>query len=128
MKTGRYPNGVGARVRLVAPKGRLRSGLTAPHQLLYMDHKSLPPTKEGYKAVLIMVDGFSNFVQLAPQKTLTAEETSRAVVDRWLQPFGHTEEIHADGAPSFTGVVVTAVDRWMGVRQSRAIWYTTGTQ
>ena len=121
MKTGRYPNGVGARVRLVAPKGRLRSDLTAPHQLLYMDHKSLPPTKEGYKAVLIMVDGFSNFVQLAPQKTLTAEETSRAVVDRWLQPFGHTEEIHADGAPSFTGEVVTAVNRCMGVRQSRII-------
>ena len=68
-----------------------------------------------------MVDGFSGFVQLAPQRTLTAEETSRAVVDRWLQPFGHTDEIHADGAPAFTGEVVMAVNRFLGVRQSRII-------
>ena len=121
VKNGRYPNGVGSRVRLVAPRGRLKSTLTAPHQLLYMDHKSLPPTAEGYKAVLVMVDGFSGFIQLAPQRSLTAEETSRAVVERWLQPFGHTDQIHADGAPSFTGEVIAEVNRFLGVRQSRII-------
>ena len=121
VKTGRYPTGVGARAALTAPKGRLKSDLTAPHQLLYMDHKSLPRSAEGFNSVLVMVDGFSGFIQLAPQRDLTADETSRAVVERWLQPFGHTDQIHADGAPSFTGEVVAAVNRCLGVRQSRII-------
>ena len=120
LKTGRYPEGL-VRARMNTPVCRLNGELTAPHQRLCLDHKSLPRTKEGYTAVLIMVDGFSTMLQLAPQKAITAEETALTVVSRWMQPFGRPESIHADGATSFTGEVITAINRALMVSQSRIV-------
>ena len=120
LKDGRYPRGAPS-VMLKVPIRQINGTLSRPHERLCLDHKGLPDTVDGYTAVLIMVDGFSGYVQLAAQKTQTAGETAQTILDRWIQPFCVPEGIHADGGKAFTGELVIAVNRCLRVRDTRIV-------
>ena len=120
VKDGRYPRGAPA-VMLKVPIRQINGTLTRPHERLCLDHKGLPDTVDGYTAVLIMVDGFSGYVQLAAQKAQTAGETAQTILDRWIQPFCVPDGIHADGGKAFTGELIIAINRCLRVRDTRIV-------
>ena len=111
IKDGQYPYG-----KILRPKpGDLKSQVTRPGQVIAIDHKSLPPTAEGYTAVLIIVDVHSSMVALPPVKGVTAAETAQRLFESWMPHNKLPEKLLSDGATSFKGAVIKALYKLMQV-------------
>ena len=78
----------------------------APNDLIQMDHLKLPKNKHGYVAILVMIDHFSKYVEAAPCKEMTAEETARLLNDYWFCRHGPPKAIQSDNGSQFTSKLI----------------------
>ncbi|GKT35482.1 Transposon Tf2-6 polyprotein, partial [Aduncisulcus paluster] len=69
----------------------------------------LPTDEEGYKHLLVAIDGFSRFTVIIPLKTLTADEIARALFINIFAVFGAPTSLRSDGG--FTSAVVKELCR-----------------
>ena len=72
---------------------------------LVLDHivpSSTAKTKRGYRYILTLTDGWSDYTLAIPVKTQTASESIAQLRKSWIYIFGMPREIIVDNHPSFT--------------------------
>ena len=73
-----------------------------PNDLLQIDHLCLPTNAAGYKGVLVMIDHFSKYVEVAPCKEMTAKETALLLDSHWFSRHGPPATLQSDNGAQFT--------------------------
>ena len=66
-----------------------------------MDTKHMPPSKDKYNCILVILCEVSNFIVTVPMKTATALEICNAIMDSFMGYFGTPIRIVCDQDPSF---------------------------
>ena len=66
-----------------------------------MDIKHMPPSKDKYNYILVILCEVSNFIVAVPMKTATAPEICSAIMDSFMGYFGTPIRIVCDQRPSF---------------------------
>jgi transposase InsO family protein len=88
-----------------------------PWQHVTMDFKSMPPSKEGYDMVFVVVDRLSKqAVSLPCHKTVTAEDMARLYIDAVFRHKGPPESIVSDRGPQFVSHFWKEFCRILGVK------------
>ena len=100
------PCKVNKHLRPLPPPGDVRSLqhlINAPRQSLFMDIADTikPSSRRQHKHILVMIDGFSQFVQLAAIRNKKAPTILAAYQQSWSNNFGHPFCISSDNANSF---------------------------
>ena len=65
-----------------------------------MDIKHMPPSKDKFYYISVMLCETSNFMVAAPMKTTTAPEICNTIMDHFMGYFGTTTRIVCDQGPS----------------------------
>ena len=68
---------------------------------LSMDIKHMPPSKDKYKCILVILCEVSNFIVAVPMKTATAPEICNVIMDSFMGYFGTPIRIVCDQDPAF---------------------------
>lgn len=68
---------------------------------VHIDLLQLPKTKTGYKYMLVMVDSFSKWIEVAPLPDKTADGVAKAFVDEWICRHGVPDSIFSDHGSEF---------------------------
>jgi len=63
----------------------------------------LPPSSNGNKYVLIIIERYSGWSALVPTKDATANTAARALYSQWICKFGCPQIVVSDNGPHFTG-------------------------
>ena len=66
-----------------------------------MDIKHMPPSKDKFHYILVILCEVSNFIVAAPMKTATAPEICNAIMDSFIGYFGTPIRIVCDQDPAF---------------------------
>ena len=66
-----------------------------------MDIKHMPPSKDKFHYILVMLCEASNFMVAAPMKTATAPEICNTIMDHFMGYFGTPPRIVCDQDPAF---------------------------
>ena len=66
-----------------------------------MDIKHMPPSKDKFHYILVMLCEASNFMVAAPMKTATAPEICNTIMDHFMGYFGTPARIVCDQDPAF---------------------------
>ncbi len=74
----------------------------------------LPPTKGGYKALLVAIDVFTGFVILRPLKKTTAAEVARELWEIWCI-LGPPRILQSDNGPEYVNEVLAALVKVTGI-------------
>ena len=73
--------------------------LPLPH--ISMDIKHMPPSKDKFHYILVMLCEASNFMVAAPMKTATAPEICNTIMDHFMGYFGTPTRVVCDQDPAF---------------------------
>ena len=66
-----------------------------------MDIKHMPPSKDKFSYILVMLCEVSNFIVAVPMKTATAPEICEAIMENFIGYFGTPTRIVCDQDPAF---------------------------
>jgi len=72
-----------------------------------------PDTPSGYEYILVIVDGYSRYVELVPAKSPTAAATVQALL-AWFGRYGVANKWTSDQGSHFTAQVVTQLSELLG--------------
>ena len=100
MRDGAQPLG---RVVRAPPGPGITTNISAPDQLVCLDHADMPKDKEGYDTVQVMSDAWSHDCSLVALKGTSAEESADALFAGWISHKGLFEQLHTDGAKALHG-------------------------
>ena len=64
----------------------------------------LPESDSGNKYTLVMVDQYIKWVEIQPQRDISAETTAHTAVDQFFIKFGYPLQIHKDQGKNFEGI------------------------
>ena len=92
-----------------APGERLNIGTIGP----------LPVTHSGHRFLLVMVDYFTKWCEVAPMKDQNAESVARTMVYQYISRWGSPMQIHTDQGRNFDGILFNEVCRILGVLKTR---------
>ena len=68
-----------------------------------------PPSEQGNKCILVMVDQFTKWVEIHAFPDVTALSTAKCAVDQFFSRFGTHLQIHTDQGGNFDGNVMKAL-------------------
>ena len=113
------------RLRLLIKAHRFTCGSYNPFEVLHLDHIG-PLTKDvhGNEYILVIIDAFSRWVELFPNKSTTAVETALVMLNH-IGRFGSPDVIHTDQGPAFYNELVQELLRLCGIEQSFATAYSS---
>ena len=107
-----------SRLRNSAPGMGFIAG--APGERLHIDIIGpLPVTHSGHRFLIVMVDYFTKWCEVAPMKDQNAETVARTMVDQYISRWGSPMQIHTDQGRNFDGVLFNEVCRILGVVKTR---------
>ncbi len=81
-----------------------------------MDVKFMPPGKNGYKFILVMVCEVSNFMVAVPLKDRNAEEITTAFLEKFVIPYGIPTHVICDQDRAFLSKTFQELMRQIGTR------------
>jgi transposase InsO family protein len=88
-----------------------------PWQHVIMDFKSMPPSKEGYDIIFVVIDRFNKqAVSLPCHKTITAEDIARLYIDAIFRYKDSSESIVSDRGPQFVSYFWKEFCRILGIK------------
>jgi transposase InsO family protein len=93
-----------------------------PCEFVAMDIVKLPTTSAGHTCALVLGDIFTRFFVVVPMKTQTAEETAKAILERWIGPFGVPEKMLSDQGGNFSSQLMTNTLELLKIRK---LWTTS---
>ena len=99
-----------------AEPGNLRSSHN--FQKVFMDVAGPFAESEGFKYVLVILDGYSNLVSITPIRNITGFEIAQTLLNRWVTFFGAPEVLHSDNAKYFSSPEVAKVCARFHIKQS----------
>jgi N6-adenosine-specific RNA methylase IME4 len=86
---------------------------------VHLDHMIMgKKSARGYTAILTISDAFSRKRILVPVRTVTAEETGKALYECWIRFFGWPARFTSDQGSAFTSNILSAACARAGVGQS----------
>ena len=68
-----------------------------------------PPSEQGNKYILVMVDQFTKWVEIHALPDITAVQTAKYAMDQFFSRFGTPLQIHTDQGGNFDGNVMKAL-------------------
>ncbi len=54
------------------------------NEIVQIDHEKICQTKSGYTGIWVMIDHFTKYVEAAPCREYTAEETCQHLMNYWI--------------------------------------------
>ena len=82
-----------------------------------------PPSEQGNKYILVMVDQFTKWVEIHALPDVTALSTAKCAVDQFLSRFGTPLQIHTDQGGNFDGNVMKALCHLYCIAKTRTTPY-----
>jgi hypothetical protein len=71
-------------------------------ELIFIDFVGpIVQSRQGNRALLVVLDGFSKFVQMYPAKKITSDEVVKCLFERYFPCFGIPNTIVSDNAAVF---------------------------
>ena len=110
------------------PTPRKRAPMTPikvnnPDDLVCMDILTLPQSESKYQLVLVMIDHFTKWIEVAPLKNQTAKTVAQAFVDYWISRNGVPRRIHTDQGTNFESALMQELYKNFGALKSRTTAY-----
>ena len=101
---------------------------TQPMELVHVDYVGMEVTvaaqeKPVVKNVLVVVDHFTHYVQAYVTKNHTAHTTARVPYNNFFSVFGFPQKLLSDQGTEFTGDVITAMCKLLGIEKIRTTPY-----
>ena len=78
-----------------------------------------PPSEQGNKYILVMVDQFTKWVEIHALPDITAVQTAKCAVDQFFSRFGTPLQIHTDQGGNFDGNVMKALCHLYRIAKTR---------
>jgi len=95
-----------------------------PFARVQIDHYGpLPPSSNGNKYVLVLIDTFSKWVEAIPVPDTEAKTTANALVNGWISRFGVPLEVHSDQGRGFESLLILELSKLLGFYKTRATSY-----
>ena len=83
----------------------------------------LPPCRNGFKYVPVIIDTFTKWVEAFPTRSNTAKATAKILAQRVFTRWGLPHSIESDQGTHFTGRVMQNVMAMFGIKQKFHIAY-----
>ena len=83
----------------------------------------LPPTKQGHRFILTMVDPFSKWAEAIPLRTHTARSVATALLQHWAARYGVPKEILTDQGKEFESTLFQHLCTLLGMQKLRSSPY-----
>ena len=101
---------------------------TQPMELVHVDYVSMEVTvatqeKLVVKNVLVIVDHFTQYVQAYVTNNHTAHTTARVLYNNFFSVFGFSQKLMSDQGTEFTGDVIVAMCKLLGIEKIRTMPY-----
>ena len=101
---------------------------TQPMELVHVDYVDMEVTvaaqeKPVVKNVLVIVDHFTRYVQAFVMNNHTAHTTARVLYNNFFSIFGFPQKLMSDQGTEFTGDVITAMCKLLGIEKIRTMPY-----
>ena len=101
---------------------------TQPMELVHMDYVGMEVTvaaqeKPVVKNVLVVVDHFTRYVQAYVTKNHMAHTTARVLYNNFFSIFGFPQKLLSDQGTEFTGDVIAAMCKLLGIEKIRTTPY-----
>ena len=101
---------------------------TQPMELVHVDYVGMEVTmaaqeKPVVKNVLVVVDHFTRFVQAFVTNNHTAHTTARVLYNNFFSVFGFPQRLMSDQGTEFTGDVIAAMCKLLGIEKVRTTPY-----
>ena len=101
---------------------------TQPMELVHVDYVGMEVTvaakeKPVVKNVLVVVDHFTRYVQAFITKNHTARTTARVLYNNFFSVFGFPQKLLSDQGTEFTGDVIAAMCKLLGIEKIRTTPY-----
>ena len=74
------------------------------NEVVQIDHQKICMTATGYNQVLVMIDHFTKYAEVAPCMTASAEETCDHLINVWIARHGCPITFQLDNGKAFEGV------------------------
>ena len=89
-----------------------------PFQTVNLDLLTLPTASDGSKYLLVLVDSFSRYTEVAPIKDKKADTVTEAIFQTWICRHGTPENFHSDLGKEFTNELLKNLCNRLNVVQS----------
>ena len=116
--------------RKSSPKSSSKHGLLQniitgqPWQTVSIDILGpLPKTDEGYTNIIVMVDHFTNWVEMIPLKNIKSETVVNSVFDNWIARYGCPKAILTDQGTNFESNLFKHICKRMGIKKLKTTAY-----
>ena len=101
---------------------------TKPMELVHVDYVDMEVTvaakeKPVVKNVLVVLDHFTRYVQAFVTKNHTAPTTARVLYNNFFSVFGFPQKLLSDQGTKFTGDVIAAMCKLLGIEKIRTTPY-----
>ena len=101
---------------------------TQPMELVHVDYVGMEVTvatheKPVVKNVLVVVDHFTRYVQAFVTKNHSAHTTARVLYNNFFSVFGFLQKLMSDQGTEFTGNVIAAMCKLLGIEKIRTTPY-----
>ena len=101
---------------------------TQPMELVHIDYVGMEVTvaaqeKPVVKNVLVIVDHFTRYVQAFVTNNHTAHTTARVLYNNFFSVFGFPQKLMSDQGTEFTGDVIAAMCKLLGIEKIRTTLY-----
>ena len=101
---------------------------TQPMELVHIDYVGMEVTvaaqeKPVVKNVLVVVDHFTRYVQAFVMNNHTAHTTARVLYNNFFSVFGFPQKLMSDQGTKFTGDVIAAMCKLLGIERIRTMPY-----
>lgn len=78
----------------------------------------LPMTPGGHSYILVLIDLFTKWVELAPLKDQTTASTTSAILNLWISRYGVPERVHTDQGSNFVSSSFESFCRNLGMQHT----------
>ncbi len=94
-----------------------------PFDTVFIDVLQLPPSYQGSKYVLVMIDNFSRYVILAPLKEKSARPVAHTIVTKLICEYSAPRVLLSDNGAEFRNKVLAEICSQFGIRQTFTVAY-----
>ncbi len=94
-----------------------------PWEVVSIDLLQLPPSTQGSKYLLVMVDMFSRYVVLAPIKDKTAQNVAHALITKLICEYSAPRVLLSDNGAEFRNRLLQEICNQFGINHTFTVAY-----
>ena len=94
-----------------------------PRQAIALDIATMAPSSEGYRYILLIVDGMSKYVELCPLRNITGQSVTNSIKRQWIARHGAPDMLLSDQGKQVDGVEIRKLCDEYGIEKKRSSPY-----